>query len=271
MSAFLITLRETLEAAIIVGLIFSILKVFWVEWNKKIYIIYGIISWIIASFIFAALLELLFGNFEWRVEKIYEWILMLLAAWMITHFVLWTNAHFSNMGVIIKKWVEKALSTGQLWILTILAFVSVIREWVETVIFLKSAEFAGTSAGPSYAFWWFFVAIIISFLLFYVIKNINIASVIKSTNVIFLLLGAWLLSHAVSEFEWGGLIPKIMKPLFDLNTTFLTEKEGFWSLLKAAFSYDADPSLTAFIVYIGYIFIIWYFLFFPNSSLLYKK
>ena len=161
---------------------------------------------------------------------------MLLAAWMITHFVLWTNAHFKHLGSMIKKWVEKALSTGQIWMLSVLAFVSVIREGVETVIFLKSAEFAWTSGWVMYAFWWFVVAVIVAVVLFYIIKSINITSVLKATNVLFLLLWAWLLSHAISEFEWGGIIPKIMKPLFDLNTTFLTEKEGFWSLLKANFA-----------------------------------
>lgn len=266
MSAFLITLRETLEAAIIIGLIFSILKVFWAGWDKKIYIVYGVIAWIICSFLFSMLLEYTFWSFEWKVEKIYEGVLMLLAAWMITHFVLWTNAHFSHLWTMIKKWVEKALNSWQIWMLSILAFVSVIREWVETVIFLKSAEFAGTSGGAMYAIGWFLVAICIALVLFYIIKSINIASVIKATNVLFLLLGAGLLSHAISEFEGGGVIPKIMKPLFDLNTTFLTEKEWFWALLKAAFSYDADPSLVAFLAYVFYILIVGYFLFIHKNK-----
>jgi len=53
MSIFIVTFRETLEAAIIIGLIFSMLKVFGVENKKKRYISLGIILGIIMSFFFA--------------------------------------------------------------------------------------------------------------------------------------------------------------------------------------------------------------------------
>lgn len=266
MSAFIITLRETLEAAIIIGIIFSLLKAFWIDWSRKIYVIYGIILWIISSFLFSFAIESLFWEFEWKIEKMYEWILMLVAAAMITHFIIWTNAHFKNIGTKLKKWIQTSLEPWKIWVLTILAFVSVIREWVETVIFLKSAEFAGLSGGIFYALGWFFSACAIALVIFFIIKSINISNVIKATNVIFVLLWAGLLSHAVSEFEWAWILPKIMKPLFDLNSTFLSEKNGIWALLKAALSYDADPSLLAFSLYIGYILIISYILFFRRRE-----
>lgn len=260
MSAFIITLRETLEAAIIIGIIFSLLKAFGIGWNRKIYVIYGIVLWIIFSFLFSFAIDSLFWEFEWKIEKIYEGVLMLLAAAMITHFIIWTNTHFRNIGTKLKKWIQLSLESWKIWVLTILAFISVIREWVETVIFLKSAEFAGLSGGIFYALGWFFSACTIAIALFFIIKSINVSNVIKATNIIFVLLWAGLLSHAVSEFEWAWILPKIIKPLFDLNSTFLSEKTGIWALLKAALSYDADPSLLAFSLYLGYIFIISYIL-----------
>lgn len=266
MSAFLITFRETLEATIIVGLIFSILNVFWAKRKEKMYIIFWVLLGVLSSVLFAFLLEWIFWEFEWSIEEVFEGTLMLVATIMITHFVVWTNSHFKNIWKKIKKWVETALSWGQLWILTILSFVSVIREWVETVIFLKSAEFSGISWGLFYAFGGFLIAIIVAWVLFYTIKVANISSVIKSTNFLFLLLWAWLLSHAISEFEWAGIIPQILKPLFDLNETFLTEKSWIWSFLKAGFSYDANPSITAFIAYISYICIVGYILFFRKKK-----
>ena len=266
MSAFLITFRETLEATIIIGLIFSILNVFRAGKDKKRYIVFWVCAGILFSVVFAFVLEMIFWSFEWKVEKVFEGVLMLVATVMITHFVLWTNSHFKDIGKMIKSWLDKAISSGQMWILTMLSFVSVIREWVETVIFLKSAEFAGTSGGIFYALAWSLSAIGVALLLFFFIKNINLSSVLKSTNILFLLLGAGLFSHAISEFEWAGLIPKIMKPLFDLNTTFLTENSWIGSFLKAGFSYDANPSLTAFVFYIWYILIVWHFLFFSNKK-----
>jgi len=53
---------------------------------------------------------------------------MVLASIMITQFLIWTNANFKNIGKNIKKSVENIVSSGQLWMLSILAFASVVRE-----------------------------------------------------------------------------------------------------------------------------------------------
>jgi len=73
---------------------------------------------------------------------VYEGVLMLLACMMITQFLIWTNANFKNIGKKIKKSVENIVTTNQLWMLSILAFASVVREGVETVIFLNALNFS---------------------------------------------------------------------------------------------------------------------------------
>jgi len=77
MSIFIVTFRETLEAAIIIGLIFSMLKVFGVENKKKRYISLGIILGIIMSFFFAWGFQYFFWGFEGKTEKVYEFIVQL--------------------------------------------------------------------------------------------------------------------------------------------------------------------------------------------------
>jgi high-affinity iron transporter len=71
---------------------------------------------------------------------------MILASIMITQFLIWTNANFKNIGKQIKKSVEHIVSSGQLWMLSILAFASVVREGVETVIFLNALNFSLVSS-----------------------------------------------------------------------------------------------------------------------------
>lgn len=53
---------------------------------------------------------------------------MILASAMITQFLIWTNANFKNIGSKIKKTVEHIVTSGQLGMLSILAFASVVRE-----------------------------------------------------------------------------------------------------------------------------------------------
>ena len=64
MDIFIITFRETLEAAIIIGLIFSMLNVFNVKSRRKRYITIGVILGIVMSFIFAWLFHVFFGGFS---------------------------------------------------------------------------------------------------------------------------------------------------------------------------------------------------------------
>lgn len=259
MAIFIVTFRETLEAAIIIGLIFSMLKVFWVEKKKKRYITFWIIAGIAMSFFFAAWFEYFFWGFEWKTEKIYEWVLMLFACIMITQFLIWTNSNFRNVWVKIKKTVENIITTNQLWMLSILAFASVVREWVETVIFLNALNFSLNSGDIWLALWGVVWAICISYILFFTIQKINVMKVLRVTNILFILVAWGLLAHSIVEFQWAWVLPTIIKPFFDLSSV-LSEKEWIWAILKAGFSYDANPSLIAFLAYITYIWVFtWYF------------
>jgi len=262
---FIVTFRETLEAAIIIGLIFSMLKVFGVEKKRKRYISIGIFLWVIMSFLFAAGFEYFFWGFSGKTEKIYEWILMIIASIMITQFLIWTNTNFKNLGNKIKISVEHIVTSGQLWILSILAFASVVREWVETVIFLNALEFSFVWADIWLALWGVFAAVVISYILFFSIQKINIKKVLKVTNLMFILVAWWLLAHGIVEFQWAWVIPTVIKPLFDLSGV-LSESEWIWAILKAWFSYDANPSLIAFVAYLMYLIGFGYYFFGRKKS-----
>ncbi len=265
MQFFIITFRETLEAAIIIGLIFSMLKVFGVEDSKKRYITIGIVMWIIMSFFFAGGFQYFFGWFEWKTEKIYEGVLMLVACLMITQFLVWTNANFKNIGKKIKNSVEQIVSSGQLWMLSILAFASVVREGVETVIFFNALDFSFWNSDVFYALAGIVAAIALSYLLFFSISKVNMAKVLQYTNILFVLVAGWLLAHSIVEFQWAWVLPTIIKPVFDLSP-ILSESEWLWAILKAGFSYDANPSLLAFTAYVWYVF--WFGMYFwmKNNS-----
>lgn len=265
MAIFIVTFRETLEAAIIIGLIFSMLNVFWVEKKKKRYISLWIILGVIMSFFFAGGFQYFFWGFEWKTEKIYEWVLMFLACAMITQFLIWTNSNFKNIGKKLKKSVEQIVTSGQLWMLSILAFVSVVREWVETVIFLNALNFSLVSSDIWLALGWVAVAVSISFILFFTIQKVNVRKVLQYTNILFILVAGWLLAHWIVEFQGANILPTIMKPFFDLSA-ILSEKEGIGAILKAAFSYDANPSLIAFIAYMTYIIGFGYYFFGRKKS-----
>ena len=253
MDIFIVTFRETLEAAIIIGLIFSMLRVFWVQKKRKRYISLGIVAWIIMSFLFAYLFQKIFWWFSGATEKLYEWILMLIACAMITQFLVWSNANFKNIWKKIKSTVESIVTSWQLWMLSILAFASVVREWVETVIFLNALNFSFWNMSDIiWALWGIIGAILISYILFFTIQKINISKVLSYTNVLFILVAGGLLAHGIVELQWAGVFPVVIKPFFDLSS-ILSESEWIGAILKAWFSYDANPSLIAFLAWLMYL------------------
>ena len=253
MTSFIITFRETLEAALVVGLLLSLVNAFYKQFGKAhLYIIYWVVAGIALSFIFAYVFNSFLWGFEWKTEKVYEWILMIAAFLMISHLLIWTSKNSKKLSGHIKSKVENALVKSELMVIGFIAFFSVVREWVETVIFLNALN---VSVDGGSIFLWILgiiIAIVLSVILFFSLKKINITAIFKTTNILLLLIAAWLLAHGIVKFQWAGWLPTFVKPLFDLSWV-LSEKEWVGSFLKAMFWYDANPSLIAVIAYFTYL------------------
>ena len=69
MATFLITFRETLEAALIVWLILSIVSGFEGKFKNNLYIISGVIFWVIFSFLFAYFLITSYDDLKENQKK----------------------------------------------------------------------------------------------------------------------------------------------------------------------------------------------------------
>ncbi len=153
------------------------------------------------SFFFAGGFEYYFGGFEGKTKKLYEGILMILACAMITQFLIWSNSSFKNIGKTVRKSLKHIVTTGQLWMLSVLAFTSVVREGVETVIFFNALDFSLASSDTFFAIAGVFGAIMLSLILFFSIQKINVAKVLQYTNILFILIAGGLLAHGIVEFQ----------------------------------------------------------------------
>ncbi len=265
LESFLITSRETLEASLVVGIVLSYLnRTDNRHYKKTVYsaIVFGILASIIFAFIFSVFA----GGLEGRPEEIFEGSTMLIGAFLLTTMILWMmkQRHISQK---IHGKVQKHLEREKpLWShagIFILIFIAIIREGVETVIFLSaikyssSLSFIGGTLG-------IITAIIIGYLVFIGSKKINIKRLFNISSVLLILFAAGLVSHGVHEFEEAKLLNGIITPLFDINPAVnpngsypaLHEKGIIGSFLKGLFGYNGNPSLLEVIVYIAYLVII---------------
>ena len=261
-SDFIITFRETLEAALIVGIILAYLvKTKRIRYAPVVYI--GIGTAVVASIISAFLFSALAGGFEGRAEEIFEGISMLVAAVLITFMILWMLRQ-KHIVVDLHKKVDSQISQQQRLGLFFLVFISVFREGIETVIFLGAAAFAAGDQSLVGALVGMIAAIALGYVIFVAGKRLNIKKFFNITSVLLILFAAGLVAHGVHEFEEAKLLPETIEHVWDINPPqnpdgsypALHEKGAIGSILTGLFGYNGMPCLLEVIAYIGYLVLI---------------
>ncbi len=247
-ASFLITFREGLEAAVIVGILFSALRVF-NDKKQNLLLWAGVLAGVVASIAFAWVFETFLGGFSGSAEKIYEGTLMLMAFGVITHMILWMNKTSKNLKKELTDKVQKAFEKKEIWFLVALAFTSVVREGIETVIFLKAISVQSSQGVSAWgASLGIIAAIGLGLAIYFGMKTFPVKKFFHVTGVLLIFIAAGLLAHGIVEFQGAEVLPTFIKPLFDLSP-LLSEEKGLGSVLKAIFGYDANPSLLAVLAY----------------------
>lgn len=259
LGSFLITLREGVEAALIVGILLSYLsKTGKSRYNSYIY--YGVIAAALGSGVAAYLFNLFFGGFTGRFEKIFEGSIMFLAVVVLTYMVVWMHHQSRSVGMELKKKADAAIESKNLWALSTLSFIAVFREGVETVLFLYALfiqQAANNGGSANYlssilgAFGGIITAIILAYIFFKGFAHVNLKTFFRATGIIIIIISAGLLAHGVHEFEEAGILPPIIEHVWDINH-ILDEKGTAGSFLKAMFGYNGNPSLLEVAAYILY-------------------
>ena len=200
-AGFLIGFREALEAALIIGVLISLLNrterehmVKWV-WG-------GVILALIASLVTWQAFEVIVGEFSKQNEELFEGFLYLIAAILITTVILHVIGHATRE--VLEKEAEKAIESRQTFGIGLLAFVSVWREGVETVIFIG----AGTESGEAITglLIGILIAVLIGYALFNSTKNLDIRFMFNLSTSLLVGFAAYLIMKAIHEFGEIGFM-----------------------------------------------------------------
>ena len=267
--SFLITSRETLEASLVVGIVLAYLnKTDNQNYKKTVY--YGVIFGILASILTAIVFTAVAGDFEGAGEKIFEGVTMLLGTFLLTTMIFWMMKQ-RHIAKEIESKVESHIKNSQPLFshagIFLLVGIAIIREGVETVIFLNAINFA---SGMNFigGLLGIITAIIVGYLFFIGFKKINLKKLFNASSILLILFAAGLTSHGVHELEDAKLLSGIITPIWNLNPPvnsdgsfpILHENGLIGSFLKGLFGYNGNPSLIEVIAYFGYlavIFLLW--------------
>lgn len=250
--AFVLTLREGLEAALIIGIVLGVLsKIKRSELKPVVWM--GAGAAFLASLLLAIGLTLMDIAFEGRAEKLFEGVMMLTAAAMLTWMIFWMAKYGRYLSQTLKTDVHNSIKTGSKWALFSLAFFAVAREGAELALLLTAtsmtAGIAVTAAGAALGL---AASFLLAWLLLASLIKLDIQLFFKVTNVLLILFAAGLVAHGVHEFNEALVIPSIIEHVWDMNW-LLDENSVVGQTMKILFGYNGNPSLTEVMAYIGYL------------------
>lgn len=253
--SFLLSLREGLEAALIIGIILGALHKLHRSELKPV--VWRGVGLAVALSILAGLgLNLLGMEFGGVLEEAFEGIAMLLAAGILTWMILWMQRQGSKIRREIETKTRQASLQQSGQALFFLAFLAVFREGIELALFLMATRLATSPLATLVgAILGLVVAIALGLLVFSSTRRLNLRQFFVVTNVLLLLFAAGLVAHGVHELNEAGWIPAIIEPVWDVNH-ILNDKSPAGEIMKALFGYNGNPSLTEVLAYIGYFLIL---------------
>jgi len=251
LAGFLLSLREGLEAALIIGIVFGALqKMNHVELKPIAW--RGVTAAAVVSILVALALNWLGMEFEGIGEQIFEGLAMLLAAGILTWMLFWMRRNAGGLKSEIEAKTGAALVENGGQAIFMLAFLAVVREGIELALFLLAARFASSPFDALIgAVFGLAGAAILGWLLLVSTRGMNMRNFFQTTNFLLVFFAAGLVGLGVHEFNEAGLIPAVIEHVWDISH-LLNDEIGLGAVLKALFGYASAPSLTMVIGYLAY-------------------
>ena len=260
-SGLLTGLREGVEAALIVSIICAYLvKTGNRQHFSKVFLGSGLA--IGASAILGVALFVTMGGFQEPYEQLFEGATMLFAAVVVIWMLFWMRRQAASVKGDLHAAVDRALSDGSATALGLLAFIAVIREGIETALFLVGQAASADDGAPSVvagALFGLGIATVLGVGFYQGSRRINLATFFRWTGIALVFIAAGLLSHAIHEFIEIGVITFGTQTLFDLSAILPHDPESGslpGQFLRALFGYTATPEVTTFVVWLTYVVVV---------------
>jgi high-affinity iron transporter len=258
-------LREGVEAALIVSIVLAYLAK---TGNKQYFgrIWAGVLAAIGVSVAVGVVLSLTLGGLQSPAEQVFEGLTMLVAAAVVTWMLFWMRRASANIRGELHAGIDRALTDGGAWAMSIVAFAAIIREGVETALFLLGQVTAardsqvGALSTLVGALIGMAIAAGIGYAFYRGAQVINLRTFFRWTGIALIFIAAGLLSHAVHEFVEIGVITIGTSTAIDISSVLPHEGEGFLAaigqILAAVFGYTSNPEWITLLTWLAYVVVV---------------
>ncbi len=253
LSTFIIGLREGLEAALIVGMIGAFLvRNSDRRGLRSMWLGVGLAAGLCVAA--AVALNIAGQRLPLQLREGLEGVLTLVAVGGVTYMLVWMKRHSRDMRSDLEARTAAALDQKSNLALVVLAFVAVIREGLETAVFLLALVGGSTAPviGLGGAALGIATASLLGFAIYKGVAHVDLSRFFKVTGVFLVLLAAGLVASSIHEFAEAGWMTWGSQPAVDLSGIIApgTVRSG---LLTAFLGFQPVPTYAELIAWMAFL------------------
>ena len=241
--AFLIMLREGIEAALIVGIVAGFLKQSGhSRLMPKVWLGVALAALMCLGVGYG--IHSATGEIPQKEQEFVVGVIGLVAVAMLTYMILWMKKAARSMKQQLQDSVQTALNrgNGQGWALVGMAFLAVAREGLESVFFLLAVfQQSPTWSMPVGAVLGLLAAVVIGALIYQGGMRLNLAKFFRWTGAFLIVVAAGLVAGSLRALHEAGVWNHLQEVVFD-SSKYLHEDSPLGVLLGGFFGYTDHPT-----------------------------
>lgn len=247
----LIGFREGLEAALIV----SILMAYLVKTDRRTQITkvwLGTGAAVALSVALGLALSLAVDTTPNGLNEFIAGTTSIVATGFVTWMVFWMARQSRTFSSDLKAKLDSKTSAS--YAVAGIAFLAVIREGLETSVFLWSTSLA-TQGGTS-AIWGavlgLAIAAVLGVFMYRGSVRLNLGRFFKVSGAFLIVIAAGILSYGIAELQEIGVINFLTEQVYDISG-IITADSAVEAILKGTVSFSATPSVLMVVAWVAYV------------------
>src|SRR3569623_1962239 len=255
-AAALIVFRESLEAALFVGIVAAAPRGLL---GRGRWLGAGVASGGIGAMSLAALAPHVSGWFDGLGQDVINIAVLSVALSMLLWHCIWVTTHSREMAIEARR-LGESVQGGQRkpWALLTAVALAVLREGAETVLFIAGAITGGNTAPHEVAASVFVgvgIGASVGAIIYAGLARVPTKHIFATTNVLIAILAGSIASQLVKALAQAGILESWTSPVWD-TTSLLSPDSALGTLLHALVGYDATPSAAQLASYLAVLAVI---------------
>ena len=247
--------RESLEAVLVVGILYAYLIRLDSGRRGTAWLWAGIVGGLGLSALLALVTMRIETSLQGHALQYFQVAMMATAALLLTQMVLWMNRNGRRLRLGLETGLDRAVGTGNLVGVGVVALLAVAREGAEMVLYLYGLGLEARPSGPwmlgGAALLGFALALATAWLVARGVRFLSYRTFFRVTGVVLLFTAAGMLVSATSQLIGMGVLPALIDPVW--NTSMILDANGRLGATVATLTgYRPYPSLTLVLFYAAY-------------------